>query len=177
MRCVSGIVFVLFSFFANGEDLTAIRKTFHNAVLDKGKVKEFHDFINKLDDEDATVNAYKAVSKALYAQVEWNPFRKYQLVSDFSEIINQAVNEESDNFEIRFLRLCIEYHLPRFLGFSSNMTGDKAIIMSQLKDIEKLDYDPFFTGFIMYFMDETGLCKPQELTVIKSKLSTKKSKV
>ncbi len=165
------IVLTVLCIRSHADDIAVIRKAFHNAVLDKAKVESFYNYVNDLPDDNPTILAYKATAEALTAQLEWNPMRKYELVKSFSKAIDIAVLKDPSSLEIRFLRLCIEYHIPRFLGFSSHMQDDRNNIMAQLSNMDKLDYDPFFSRFILYFIKETGLYNAEDIRQIESKLT------
>lgn len=152
-------------------DLSSIRKAFHEAVLDQSKVISFLESIELVSNSSPVMKAYHASAEALLAQLEWNPYNKYRQIQKFSEMMDEAVIAEPENLEIRFLRLSVEFHVPKVLGFSNHMMEDKQVIMSKLMLSNELPYDSRFTKYIMYFMIETELYGQQEIALIKSRLA------
>lgn len=79
---------------------------------------------------------YKAYLGAAYcaeAKYRWNPYSKLEKVKTGMNLINQAVALESNNTEIRFLRFCIEEHLPSTLPYRQHIEIDKLFILANLK--------------------------------------------
>ncbi|MBV6643932.1 MAG: hypothetical protein KI790_00695 [Cyclobacteriaceae bacterium] len=152
-------------------DLSEIRKSFHNAVLDKSQIEIFYSFIKSTENTDPVVKAYQGVAEALMAQVSWNPITKLNYVQSFTTIINASIDEHPDNLEIRFLRFAVQFYLPKFLGMSKNMAEDEAFILGHLTDVSSLNIDPFFIKYITYFMQETGCCSEADLKEIEVNLT------
>jgi len=79
---------------------------------------------------------YKAYLGAAYcaeAKYRWNPYSKLEKVKTGMALLNQAVASESSNIEIRFLRFCIEEHLPSSLPYKQHIEIDKLFILANLK--------------------------------------------
>ena len=79
---------------------------------------------------------YKAYLGAAYcaeAKYRWNPYAKLERVKTGMGLLNQAVTLESSNIEIRFLRFCIEEHLPGALPYKEHIATDKLFILANLK--------------------------------------------
>ncbi|MDH5609532.1 MAG: hypothetical protein OEY56_08630 [Cyclobacteriaceae bacterium] len=165
------VLCLILTFSASADDLPRVRQSFHNAVLNTDKITEFYQLMEHYEMSGPVFKAYKAVSEALVAQLEWNPYKKYLQVEKFNTIISEALRAEPDNLEIRFLRLCVEYHLPGILMMSDHMKEDVAFIMKNLSRVDTLDFDRSFTRYILVFMEETGLCEVSQLNEIKAKLA------
>lgn len=165
------LLYIGFITYASSPNLNVIRSEFHKAALDPEKIVSFHTYISNIDDNEPILKAYRATSEALMAQITWNPVEKYQQLQKFEELINDAVKNDPDNIEIRFLRFSVEYSIPRFLGASKNLMEDKHMILSNLERVGSLELDPYFTRYILYFLKETNLCEPEYLVKIESTLS------
>ena len=153
-----------------GSDLDKVRQVFHEAVMDTEKIRDFHEYIWQIEENDPVIYAYQAASEAMLTQLSWNPFKKYDQIKKYDEIMMEAVSEDSANIEIRFIRLSIEYHIPKFLGMSDHLESDRDYIMENLQNVSKLELDPDFTRYILYFMAETGLCDEKKLARIEAQL-------
>jgi len=156
---------------ASSQSLTEIRKEFHKAVIEpEERVKAFHAYLEDIDNPDATIQAYQAVSEALLAQVVWNPFSKLSQVRKYDKLMEEAVISDEMNIEIRFLRLAIEYNLPSFLGMSTHIEEDLNVIVKNLESISSMNVDPSYGRYILYFLENTNLCSNDELIAMRDTL-------
>lgn len=153
------------------QSMDEVRTAFHKAVLEPRESKVFHASLADLTISDPTMQAYKAASEAMLAQVVWNPFVKLSQVFKFGDLMEMAVLEEPENIEIRFLRLAIEYNLPRFLGRSNHLQEDRDVIVGNIGNIDEMEIDPSFTRYIIYFLRDTKLCSEKEIIKMENGLA------
>lgn len=170
------LCFLLSIGMANAQTIRDIRSHFHQAVLDPEKSPDFYEFIQKTDLTTATVKAYKAVSEAMMARAFWNPFSKLSQVKKYDLMMSEAVALDSNNIEIRFLRLAIEYNLPRFLGYSVHLEDDTNMIIENLSKINVLQIDSSFGRYILYFLRNTGLCDSSQIELMEAAFEESVSK-
>ena len=163
-------LFLLTSSFAVSQSLDEVRKVFHSAVMEEGKSRDFHNFFKGEDKLEPIFLAYKATSEAMLARVVWNPFTKLSQVMKYADMMEEAVAEDMMNIEIRFLRLAIEYNLPKFLGMSKHLEEDRDWIVDNLSSVSTMDIDPSFSHYIIYFLNDTGLCTTDQMVEMKSVL-------
>lgn len=147
-------------------DIHEIRKSFHSALLDHEKIESFHTFIESNNDSSPTNTAYLAMAKALMAQKAWNPIDKYIYLREYQKLIANAIETDSLNLEIRFLRFSVEYHVPDWLGFSQNLDEDKDFIKANSKKVNGLMFDKEYVRYIAYFIKDTKLFSQKELEII-----------
>ena len=155
----------------NAQSLQEVRKRFHQAVLDPENISIYHQFITEVTSESPTIVAYRAAGEAMMSQTMWNPIRKFSQVNLYEKLIQEAISKDADNLEIHFLRFAIEFHLPRILLMSKHLDEDRDFIMDNLWRCKELNIDPAFEQYITYFMNDTGLLLPDQVTKIKSILS------
>ncbi|WP_425392930.1 hypothetical protein [Ekhidna sp.] len=167
MKSILSIVLVILSVSVFSQNLSEIRAEFHSVVLNPDDSKEFHAFLSSVENPSTTVKAYQAVSEALLAQVLWNPFNKLKQVVKYGNQMEEAVNADPDNIEIRFLRLAIEYNLPAFLGMSSHLEEDVKLIAENLSNVSSMQVNPMFGQYIFHFLEETDLCSKAQLSQMK----------
>ena len=174
MKVFFGLLLVTLGLELGAQTLSEVRNAFHQAVLDPKESRTFHDFLKEVDEADPTLQAYKAVSEALLAQVVWNPFSKFSQVLKYNKLIEKAVIRDQQNIEIRFLRLAIEYNLPAFLGMSTHMEEDLGIIVSNMESVNTMQVDPGYGRYIFYFLESTELCTSEQILAMKENLSEAK---
>ena len=125
-------------FFVQAQTIDEVRSEFHQSVMEPDYSKEFHAHLVKIENPTPVIRAYKAVSEALLAQVVWNPMTKLSQVIKYDRKMKEAVSLDSDNIEIRFLRLAIEYNLPSFLGRSTQIQEDLEVIIQNLESVKSI---------------------------------------
>ncbi len=175
MKSLVFIFTLLFCLQAESQSLVEVRESFHQAVLDPDQSREFHDFLKKTKPSTPTIKAYKAASEAMLARVVWNPFTKLSQVMKYSDLMEAAILEDMENIEVRFLRLSIEYNLPKFLGMSKHLDEDRDVIVKNLTSVEAMNVDPSFCRYIVYFLNDTGLCTSDELAAMESVLASEQT--
>ena len=149
-----------------------LRSEFHASVLDESKIPQFYATISEVSEPTALEIAYLGAAEAMMAKVKWSPLDKLKHLKLFESYLAQAIKEDMDNLEIRFLRFSIQYHIPKWLGFSGNMGEDKQKMVQGIASLSHMDVDRKFIRYIMYFLTETGSCTPEELAMIRSKITS-----
>ncbi len=167
MKTIVACILLIMATSISAQSLNEIRSEFHAVVLNPDDSRDFHNFLKDIENPTSTVKAYQAVSEALLAQVVWNPFNKLKQVVKYDKQIEAAVEEDPQNIEIRFLRLAIEYNLPSFLGMSTHMEEDVAMIVSDLSSVSEMKVNPMFGQYIFHFLEETNLCSTEQLALMK----------
>ena len=76
---------------------------------------------------------YKGAAEMMKARYEFNPIHKFKSFRKGKFLIEQAVKEDPDNTEIRFLRFAIQTNLPAFLNYNDNIQEDKKYLLDNLQ--------------------------------------------
>ncbi|MFK7952122.1 MAG: hypothetical protein AB8B73_04700 [Ekhidna sp.] len=171
MKCFTIIIGCLISISVNSQSLQDARSSFHKAVMKPDASREFHETMESDLDRSATLLAYQAVSEALLAQVIWNPFSKLSQVMKYDRIMQEAVMNDPDNIEIRFLRLAIEVNLPDFLGMSEHIQEDRDMIVQNMSEVRTMNLEKSYGQYIFFFLNEAGLCTEEEIDLMESVLA------
>ena len=149
--------------------LSQLRIRFKAAVVDK-EVEDFFNFCQINTSLPSTHKAYKASSYALMTSKTWNPFTKIKRLNTYEQLMKEAYQSDTSKIEIRFLRLSMEYNIPRWLGMSNHLKEDKEYIVAHINDIKSLRLSPAFAKYILYFFKQTGLFSSTELSKIATAL-------
>lgn len=72
--------------------------------------------------------AYLGAFKAIWAKHTLNPISKLSTFKKGKALIEQAVRDDPDNVEIRFVRLSVQKKCPSFLGYNTQIEGDQQFI-------------------------------------------------
>ncbi len=137
-------------------DIQTLRKEYQIAVESPRHTDYLLDTLLKNKPSKPIELAYVGATEALKAKHTRNPLRKLQFVRQALVILNQALQLQTDNLEIRFLRLSIQHHLPAFLKNQHLIEEDKSIL---LQNIDKGIQDQELSITIGNFLLASGLCK------------------
>ncbi|ARS35902.1 hypothetical protein [Pontibacter actiniarum] len=118
---------------ASGYKLSELRGEYLEASKDEEAAQRFNKKMSAYKEKDPVVLAYKAASEAVMAKYVWNPYSKLKQIKTAAAIFEEAVELDSDNPEIRFLRFTVEHYVPRYLNLSQNLEEDKSVMISSLK--------------------------------------------
>ncbi len=171
MKLIFFFISVTIFISVDGQPLQEARSSFHQAVLNPESSRDFHKTMESSLHNSATLMAYQAVSEALIAQVVWNPFSKLSQVMKYDKIMQDAVMQDDENIEIRFLRLAIEVNLPAFLGMSEHVKEDRDMIVQNMSKVGSMSLEKSYGQYIFYFLNDEGLCTEEEISLMESTLA------
>ncbi|PKB14985.1 hypothetical protein [Flavobacterium sp. 5] len=134
---ISFCVCLLFSMesFGFSIDLDYIRNHYQQAVSDKKLCEEMINELEKVKDTNVYL-AYLGSFQTIWANHVTNPFSKLRTFRKGKENIEKAINSDSNNIEIRLIRLSVQKNCPSFLGYSKNINEDEQFIGTHKKDVQ-----------------------------------------
>jgi len=122
------IVFLIF--FSGSQDLSTVRENYIQASKSKEKANEFSDAMEKYAGDNKTMLAYKGASIALKAKFASERKTKKDLFTKGIQILEKALKADSNNAEIRLIRLSIQENTPKILNYKGNIQEDKQFILT-----------------------------------------------
>lgn len=131
MRGLMLILFLLLNTMSIQADtilLKELRTNYPKAVYDAKLTDALYEKMKNKKLSPAEL-AYFASFDALKAKHAWNPYSKFEYVTQFDKKITEAVKLEPKNIEIRYLRFSIQKNIPSYLGFSNNILEDQKTIV------------------------------------------------
>ena len=126
--------FLLFSAINYGMDLEYIRNHYQQAVSDKKMCEAMITELEK-NSKNSVHLAYLGGLQSIWANHVGNPFSKLSTFKRGKTNIEKAVNSDSDNVEIRLIRLSVQKNCPAFLGYSKNIKEDEQFIIKHKEKI------------------------------------------
>jgi len=153
-------VFMLYTADAQSINLIEVRKDFNKGVKDENLCKK-HLQALKSNAKTPLEKGYEAAFNMFMAKHTSNPFKKMGYFKDGKKLLESQIKTEPNNTELRFIRLCIQYHIPDFLGYKNNIEEDKDYLVANL---HKLKDEPtkdiiynYLKGANMYNSEELSL--------------------
>tara|TARA_B110000196_G_C21144410_1_gene665725 strand:- start:2594 stop:3085 length:492 start_codon:yes stop_codon:yes gene_type:complete len=139
--------------FSQGSEtsLIEIREIFYQAT-EKSESAELLNTIltNKLISKDVTLQGYKGVSLMLLARYALSPYKKIYYFNKGKTLLENAIEKDRENIELRYLRYTVQLKAPKFLNYKYALSNDLNLIMIHLCEINDLD----LKSRIKHFLDQ-----------------------
>jgi hypothetical protein len=103
---------------------------------------------------DPLMLAYSASAQSLVAKHASGLYNKMKYLKLGDKSFEQAISMNEKNAEIRFLRFSVQRHLPKFLGFSDDISEDLDLLVKNIGSTASLtDYPEWFNKVTKSVMD------------------------
>lgn len=124
-----------FAMMCYGQDLSDFRY-----LLQKGENSETATKTLIATSQEAYTKTKKPIYEAFFAVGNFfmakhvvNPLSKYSYFSKGKKALENAVNKDPNNLEIRFMRYISQEQTPAFLGYNKDLKSDKTFILAEYK--------------------------------------------
>jgi hypothetical protein len=117
-------------FFFTNQELPVVREQYFSASKSKEDAEKFYVLMSKYNKENKVFLAYKGAATALKSKFTTDKKLKRSLFVDGVAMVENAVKSESNNAEIRLIRLSIQENTPKILKYKSNIDEDKMLILN-----------------------------------------------
>ena len=118
-------------------DMASVRTMFQQAAVDEMACKKMISLLAPYDEKEPLLLGYKASGTMMMAKHVFNPFSKLSYFKKGKQMLEDAINTDDKNFELRFLRFIAQTNIPSFLGYDDDIEKDKEFILNhflQIKD-------------------------------------------
>ncbi|MGN0003545.1 MAG: hypothetical protein ACI35V_08925 [Sphingobacterium composti] len=156
------LVFVFFLVTAEAQSISLhdVRKDFNKGVKDESLCKKYLHSL-KANAKTPLEKGYEAAFHMFMAKHTNNPIKKMSYFKDGKKLLESQIKTEPHNTELRFIRLCIQYYIPDFLGYKNNIEEDKEFLVANLYKLQDektkdIIYN-YLKGAKMYNSEELSL--------------------
>jgi hypothetical protein len=134
-----------------------IRQVFLEASQKFLALKDLEQLLETSEKKDSPLFlAYKAATLALYAKYSLVPAMKLSYFLQANGLLEQAIAENPENIEIRFIRFAVEHHLPAAASnYALHLREDKKII---IENLVRSKLNRAFKASIAQILWHSGLC-------------------
>lgn len=102
-------------------------------------IKNYYNAMQSANETNALFKAYKGVATAMYAEVVSGVDEKFSYFGKGKQLIEDAIQGDFWNPEIRFLRYSVQAEVPWIVNYSGNLNEDANIILNAIKN-NQIDY-------------------------------------
>ncbi|WP_231425942.1 hypothetical protein [Pedobacter sp. Leaf250] len=167
------IVFLLFASISickaqlSPKEITVLKTDLVKAVESVKLTDSLHNKLSKLPNKTGLITAYIGTLEALKAKHSWNPYNKIKYVKVSLKTMQNAINMDKENLEIRFMRFSIEHYTPSFLGFSKDLDVDRKEIIKHYQNRNFGIADEALIKNVAKFMIDSKRCTAEEIKILK----------
>lgn len=141
------LILLTFAVASISNDLSALRKLYPKAADNKENAESFCNIAFGLKSEDALVLGYKGAAYTLQAKFDRALLKKKENFIKGVEMLEQSIEKQPANIELRVLRMSIQENSPKFLNYNTKLEEDKKMIVSQFSNT-KSEVRTFVVNFI-----------------------------
>ena len=95
--------------------------------------EEFLEIMTEQKDESSTAMGYYALATMLQAKRYPNPFTKLSYFNKGKKILEETIENNPDNVELRFLRFAVQTEVPGILLYFNEIEEDQGYLDTHLK--------------------------------------------
>jgi hypothetical protein len=165
-RCFYIVLFQLMltttALFGQKFSLAEIRKDFKIGHKDEETCKKHLEMLE--EHADCPVErGYEAAYHMFMAKHTGNPLKKMSYFRNGKKMLEEEITNNPSEIELRYIRLCIQYYIPSYLGYKDNIEEDKDFLVNNLyklkdKETKQLIYT-YLKGAKMYSEEELALLR------------------
>jgi len=161
------IVILLLSTFrikAETASIVEIRSLYYSSAKASKAANQFLELMKYLDvSKDKVYQGYRGMAYILQAKYTWNPYSKLSSFDKGKEDLEQSIQADKQNIELRFLRFCIQTNVPSILNYQDNIEEDKTVILKAWDEINDKDLKARIKAYLL----ESEKLNEQEILLIK----------
>lgn len=143
MRIFAKSIFILLISFAtraSNADLVKVREWYYKASTSRVDAERFFKIMKtNLQIDPSIAEGYRGMSYMIKANYDFNPYYKLSYFIKGKDLLDGAIADDTENIELRFLRFCVQTNAPGFLGYNSQVSVDKKVIITGYNKTVDLD--------------------------------------
>src|SRR5690606_30711737 len=90
----------------------------------------------------------KGVATMMMASHVANPFRKLSHFNEGKKMLEEAIRNEPDNLELRFLRLSVQSETPAFLKYKQHIQSERSLNSEALPNTNEGELIQIISSFL-----------------------------
>lgn len=116
-----------FVLFFSAADLDTVRSKYITSHVSKQNADSFAKLVEG-SGASSTMSGYKAAAKIIQGKFAVGEGRK-KIITAGIKSLESAVNGDSDNAELRVIRMSVQENLPKFIKYNTKIATDKAFLL------------------------------------------------
>jgi hypothetical protein len=142
------IMFMILTAFTSSQlSLTEVRIAYEKSVYNEQTAVNLLEYLTSSN--NPTFLGYKGAVTIVMAKHVMSPYKKFNYFKTGKGVLEQAIQKEPLNVELRFIRFSIQCNAPKFLDYHSNINTDKVLLLKAVKTIKDVDLKKRITKFLL----------------------------
>lgn len=134
---------------AQSVNLEEARKLYMKSGNNKEACKKLYDLLAKIDEKNQNLLlGYKGAVMAEMAKHSKDASQKLKFFKEGRKKLDQAILNDIENIELRFLRLSIQLHTPDVLHYNGDIANDEKFIQENLDKIKNQELKKSIAEFM-----------------------------
>jgi|GEM_PF-2280348 len=125
---LTGIVVILVNVLFGQTNAAPIYQIYYLKARTNPEIAAFYQYCKQHATANPLDKGYLGTATAMYAACAENVIEKFSFFNEGTSLLDQAVNQDPTNPEIRFLRLSVQEKAPRMLNYNNNLEQDAQVI-------------------------------------------------
>ena len=144
-----GLLFLAATSFAGKPTIDEVRLLYEKSAKDESACNKLIEILSVYNENNNPLYAgYKASAIMMMAKHVFNPFSKMSYFKKGKKILEDAINADDKNVELRFLRFNVQTHMPSFLGYNNDIEMDKTFLETSFQKITDENLKEFLLPYL-----------------------------
>ena len=149
---IKGITIIILSFLPILQQepfMEQVREYYDQAPQSREATENLISLVEDHVDTSAVLLAYQASATMMMANHVGSPFKKISYFRKGKRMLEQAVERNPSNVEVRFLRFAAQSEIPGFLGYKDNLEEDKQLILTSVAGLQDRQLKELIMTYLM----------------------------
>jgi len=126
MKLIFSFLTAFFLFFQSG--LESLRESYAKANSSNTNTEAFINTAEKTSGSDPVIQGYKAAAKIMEAKITKQ--NRKALVKSGATDLESVIKSNSNNIELRVIRMSVQENIPKIVGYRGSLKDDKVFILA-----------------------------------------------
>lgn len=149
MLLLLGLPYYLFNPNTDGLSIREIRMLYVKSSSDEDACEQLITMLESFNETNNCVLAgYKACATMMLANYKINPLVKYSNFKAGKKLLEQCIDANPANIELRFLRLAVQCNIPGFLNYNKSIESDKNFLIDSINTLNDFQLKELIVTFL-----------------------------
>ena len=141
------LLIILLHISADNSDINQIRTLYLSAYIDEIHCNNLGEKLNTIENNTSSlIKGYKGCFYFIKCKFINNPIDKLIYFNKGKELLEEAIKQDPNSVELKFLRYSIQKHIPKFLFYSDNVQKDLNFLNENIKSIKDKDVQKYISN-------------------------------
>lgn len=142
------LLYSTISFAEQIPELHSVRMLYQKASIEEKACKDLIEILSSFNNNiNPLLEGYNGCATMMMAKYTFSPFSKLSYFKKGKKMLENAIQADGENIELRFLRFAAQTEIPSFLGYHHNIKSDKMFLLQSLPGVHDSELKEMITGY------------------------------